>query len=133
MKCEKCKKEIKNPLLKCPYCGVDIPEYARALARKETSIEKEHQDALTRKKWKKTVILSILTWVIGILVVYPVTFYFGLKYEWYWLPILGIGLVILVFFYIGFSKGAFLCPFCGNMVGKSMGKYCPHCRTQIRD
>ena len=133
MKCENCKKEIKNPLLKCPYCSADIPEYARAVLRKESTKEKAQEEALIRQKRKKYVRLSLITWVIGVFVIFPVTFYFGLTNEWYWLPILGMILWILALAYIGIAKGAILCPFCGSPIGRTWGKYCPHCRSQFRD
>lgn len=133
MNCENCKKELKNPLIKCPYCGVDIPEYARAILRKEATEEKAQQDASIRKKRKNYVRLSFITWAVGIIVIFPVTFYFGMKNAWYWLPIIGLAPWVLAVAYLGWGKGAALCPYCHSPIGRTYGKYCPHCRKQFRD
>ena len=133
MKCENCKKELKNPLIKCPYCGVDIPEYARAILRKESTEENAQQEAIIRKKRSRYVLISVITWAVGILVIFPVTFYFGLSKGWYWLPCVGLGLWVIALAYLGLVKGAAVCPYCGNPVGRSYGKYCPHCKKQFRD
>ncbi len=132
MRCENCKKEIKTPLLKCPYCGSDIPEEVRASVRKEAA-EKAHHDALLRKEWRKYFRLTLLSIAVGILVILPLTFYFGLKNGWSWLLWLGLGLWLLAFVYFGFIKGGVRCPFCGSLLGNSGGKYCPHCKSQYRD
>lgn len=132
MRCENCKKFITNPILKCPYCGTDIPEEALASFRKEAS-EIEAQDAIIRKTWKKYFRLSLLSIAVGILVILPLTLYVGLKNGLNWLPWLGIGLWVLSFVYFGFIKGGVRCPFCGALLGNSGGKYCPHCKSQYRD
>lgn len=133
MNCENCKKELKNPLIKCPYCGADVPEYARAILRKESTEAQMQQEASIRQKRKKNVRISLIAWAVGILVVFPITLYFGLKNEWYWLPVVGMVLWLLVMIYFGLGKGAAMCPYCNSPVGRTWGKYCPHCRKQFRD
>ena len=130
---DKLNQDEENSLIKCPNCGADVPEYARAILHKESTEAQMQQEASIRQKRNKYVRLSLIVAAVGILVIFPVTLYFGLMNKWYWLPIVSMLLWLLVMIYLGWGKGAALCPFCHSPVGRTMGKYCPHCRKQFRD
>lgn len=131
MRCSYCNREIDAPIAFCPDCGKEISEKDREQLRDEALLRRA-ADADTLQKWKKYKILTFVNLFAGIVIGYPIALYLSFSLDRMWIFYVYVALWFGLFIFFGFIKGGVKCPFCGGLLGRSGGDYCPHCTKSLR-